>query len=53
LGPRAGLDVMAKRKIPVPYRESKPGLPARSLRPSRTDSSFEVSVGPHRNGVHL
>jgi hypothetical protein len=31
VGPRAGLDVVAKRKIPCPCWESSPGHPARSL----------------------
>jgi len=31
LGPRAGLDAMAKRKIPYPCRVSNSGRPARSL----------------------
>jgi hypothetical protein len=30
-GPRAGLDVVAKRKIPSPYRKSNSGTSARSL----------------------
>jgi len=31
VGPRAGLAAVAKRRIPFPYRESKPGRPDRSL----------------------
>jgi len=27
VGPRAGLDAVAKRKIPCPFRESKPDRP--------------------------
>jgi len=30
MGPRAELDVVAKRKNPCPYRESNTGCPARS-----------------------
>jgi len=30
-GPRAGLEAVAKRKIPCPCRESNPGRPAGSL----------------------
>jgi hypothetical protein len=31
MGPRAGLDAVAKRKIPNPCRESDPDRPARRL----------------------
>jgi hypothetical protein len=31
VGPRAGLDAVAKRKISLPSRESNPGRPARRL----------------------
>jgi hypothetical protein len=31
VGPRAGLNAVAKRKIPNPFRESNPSRPARSL----------------------
>jgi hypothetical protein len=31
VGPRAGLDAVAKRKIPFPCRESKPARPVRSV----------------------
>jgi hypothetical protein len=31
VGPRTGLDAVARRKIPNYYRESKPGRPTRSL----------------------
>jgi hypothetical protein len=31
VGPRAGLDAVVKRKIPVPYRESNPCRPRHSI----------------------
>jgi hypothetical protein len=44
LGPRAGLDtVVARRKIPIPWRESNPGRPARSLVTISTQRSLTTS----------
>jgi hypothetical protein len=39
MDPRTGLDGEAKRKIPIPYRESYPGRPACSLGTMLTELS--------------
>jgi len=43
MGPRAGLDAVAKRKIICPCQESKPGHPARSLVTVLTELSHLLS----------
>jgi hypothetical protein len=40
VGPRAGLDAVAKRKIPIPRRESNSYRPARSLVTIPTELSW-------------
>jgi hypothetical protein len=41
MGPRAGLDTVAKRKIPSPCRESNPDRPAHRLVAISTRGNFK------------